>query len=136
MIQTLNRRLGLMRIDKNNPQSKLALVVAEILKTLQITPKEITKISQIEAHMGRKPNIPLSSLATNSSPNNLSRENAEHSCLDQKTSTQPPLPAEVKHDLHSWSEDKIAVKRRSVQPPGPNRWKQKCPQANNHKHHV
>ena len=101
MIQTVNRRLGLMRIDKNNPQSKLALVVAKILKTLQITPKGITKISQIEAHMGRKPNTLLSSLATNSSPNNLSRENAEHSCLDQKISTQPPLPAEVKHDLHS-----------------------------------
>ena len=33
MIQTVNRRLGLMRIDKNNPQSKLALVVAKIENT-------------------------------------------------------------------------------------------------------
>ena len=71
MIQTLKRRLAVMRIDKTNTPYKLASDVAETIKTLRITPHSVTKVSPFEAHMGRIPNTPLSNLATNSSPNNF-----------------------------------------------------------------
>ena len=60
MIQTLKRRLAVMRIDKTNTPYKLASDLAEIIKTLRITPNSVTKTSPFEAHMGRKPNTPLS----------------------------------------------------------------------------
>ena len=52
-----------MKIDQSNTPYKLALDVAEIINTLRITLHGVTKISPFEAHMGRKPNTPLSSLA-------------------------------------------------------------------------
>ena len=55
MIQTLKRRLAVMRIDETNTPYKLASYVAEMFKTLRITPHSVTKISQFEAQMGRKP---------------------------------------------------------------------------------
>ena len=67
MIQALKRRLGVMRIDPANTPYKLASDVAEIIKTLRITPHGVTKISPFEAHMRRKSNTPLSNLATTSS---------------------------------------------------------------------
>ena len=62
--------------------------------------------------MGRKPNTPLSNLATNSSPNNLNWENAKHACLDRKNLTKPPLPAQVMHDLQRWSKDEVSINKR------------------------
>ena len=67
-----------MRIDKTNTPYRLASDVAEIIKTLQITPHGVTKISPFEAHMRRKPNTPLSNIATSSTPNKLNWENAKH----------------------------------------------------------
>ena len=84
MIQTLKRRVGVMRIEPANTPYKLTWDVAEIIKTLRITPHGVTKMSPFEAHMGRKPNTPLSNLATTSSPTNLTWENAKHACLDRK----------------------------------------------------
>ena len=81
MIHTFKRRLAVMRIDQSNKPYKLASDVAEIIKTLGITPHGVTKISPFEAYMGRKPNTPLSNIATNSSPNNLNWKNAKHACL-------------------------------------------------------
>ena len=89
MIQTLKRRLAVMRIDKTN-----------------------TPHPTFEAHLGRKPNTPLSNIATNSTPNNLNWENAKHACLDRKNLTKPPLPAEIMHDLQRWSEDEVTVKEK------------------------
>ena len=86
MIQTLKRRLGVLGIDPANTPYKLASDVAEIIKTLRIAPQDVTKISPFEAYMGRKSNIPLSNMATASSPTNLYWENAKHACLDRKTS--------------------------------------------------
>ena len=61
--------------------------------------------------MGRKPNTPLSIVATTSSPNNPNLEN------DRKNLTTPPLPAEIMQDLQQWSEDEVSVNRRSrIQP--------------------
>ena len=109
MIQTLKRRLGVMRIDSANKPYKLASDVAEIIKTLRITPHGVTKISPFEAHSGRKPNTPLSNLATTSSPTNLNWENAKHACLNRKNLTKPPLPAEIMHDLQQRSEDEVSI---------------------------
>ena len=65
--------------------------------------------------MGRKPNTPLSNIATNSSPNNLNWENAKHACLDRKNLVKPPLPAEVMHDLERWSEDEVQIRKKETQ---------------------
>ena len=95
MIKTLKRKLAVMKIDKTNTPYKLASDVAEIIKTLMITPHSVTKVSPFEAHMGRKPNTPLSNVATSSSPNNLIWESAKHACLDRKNLTKPALPRSI-----------------------------------------
>ena len=105
-----------MKIDQSKTPYKLASDVAEILKsrrnkTLRITTHGVTKFSPFVAHMGRKPNTPLSNIATNSSPNNLNWEGAKHACLVRKNLTKPPLPAEVMHDLELWSEDEVQILR-------------------------
>ena len=65
MIQTLKCRQSIIKIGQTNTQYKLASVVAEIKKTLRFTPHVVTKISSLEPNMGRKPNTPLSNVATN-----------------------------------------------------------------------
>ena len=112
MIQTLKRRLGVTTIDKTITPYRLASDVAEIIKTLQITPHGVTKISLFEEHMDRKPNTSLSNVVTSSSPNNLSWENAKHACLDRKNLTKPPLPAEIMHGLQRWSEDEVSIREK------------------------
>ena len=65
--------------------------------------------------MDRKPNTPLSNLATTSSPNNFNWESAIHACLDRKKVTKPPLPDEIMHDLPHWSEDEVSTNERQQQ---------------------
>ena len=105
-----------MRIDENHTPFKLASDVAKNIKRKRITPHGITKITPFEAHMGRKANILLYKIATNSSPNNLNWENAKHACLDRKFLLHPPIPAGILHDLQKWSEDKVTIKRRNPEP--------------------
>ena len=112
LIQILKRRLAVMRIDKTNTPYKLASNVAETFKSLRITPHSVTKISPFEAHMGPKPNKPLSNVATSSSPNHLNCESAKHACLNRKNLTKPHLLAEVMHDLQRWSEDEVNINKR------------------------
>ena len=100
-----------MRIDPANTPYKLASNIAEIIKTLRITPHGVTKNSLFEAHMGRKPNT------TTSSPTNLNWENEKHACLDRQNLTKPPLPAEIMHDLQHWPVDEVLInKRQHLQP--------------------
>ena len=106
-----------MRIDKTNTPYRLASDIASFIKTLKITPHGVTKISPFEAHMGRKPNTPLSYVATSSSPNNLNWENAKHACLDRNNLKKSPFPAEIMHDLHRWSEDKVCIKEKGKTSP-------------------
>ena len=119
MIQTLKCRLGVMGMDPANTPYKLASDVAEIDKTLRITPHGVTKISPFETHISRKPNTSLSHLATTSSPTNLNWENAKHACLHWKNLTNPPLPAEIMHDLPNWSEDEVSINQRQPLQPQP-----------------
>ena len=79
---------------------------------MRITPHGVTRISPFEAHMGRKPNTPLSNLANTSSPTNLNWENAKHACLDRKNFTKPPLPPEIMHELQHWPEDEVSINKR------------------------
>ena len=67
--------------------------------------------------MDRKPITPLSNVATSSSPNNLSWENAKHACLERKNLTKPPLHAEIMHDLQRWSEDEVCIKEKGKTSP-------------------
>ena len=67
--------------------------------------------------MGRKPNTPLSNIATSSTQNDLHWENAKHACLDRKNLTKPALPAEIMHDLQRWSEDEVSVKEKGKTSP-------------------
>ena len=105
-----------MKNDSNKTPFKIASSVAEIRKTLRITPHGTTNITPFEVHMGRKANTPLSNITTKSSPSNLIWENAKHACLDRKNLTHPPIPAEIIHDLEKWSEDELCVKLRIAEP--------------------
>ena len=110
LIQTLKRRLGVMKVVSNFTPIKIASSVAEIIKTLRITPQGVTKITPFEAYMGRKANTSLSIKTTKSLPYNLNWENTKHACLDRKNLTHPPIPAEIMHDLQKWSEDESLPK--------------------------
>ena len=116
LIQTLKRQLGVIKIDLKNTPFKIASSVAENIKTLRITPRGVTKITPFEAHMSRKANTPLSNITTNSSASNPNWEEAKHACLDRNNQTQPPIPAEITHDLQKWSEDELCIKRRIPEP--------------------
>ena len=100
LVQTLKRRLGVMKIDPNNTPFKIGSCLAEIFKTLRITPHGVTKVTLVEAYIGRKANIPLSNITNSSKSLNL--KNAKHACLDRKNLTQPPIPAEIMHDLQRY----------------------------------
>ena len=84
LIRTLKLRLAIMKIDKSNRPYKLASDVAELIKTLRITPNTSTKVTPFESHYGRKANTPLSNLSTSPKLSNLSWENTKLSCLDEK----------------------------------------------------
>ena len=113
LIQTLKRRLEVMRIFANNTSFKLASDVAEIIKPLRIAPRGITRVTPFEEHMCRKANTPNSNKATISSSNNLNKENAKHACLDRKNLMHPPIPAKTMHKLQNWSEDEVKIKKRN-----------------------
>ena len=113
MIQTIKRRLPAMKIDQSITPYKLPSDVAEIIKTLRITPHGVTKVSSFEAHLGRKPKTPLSNITANSSPNNLNWESAKHACLDRKNITKPPLPA-TQTDNNTETDTTLVEKERWV----------------------
>ena len=64
LIRTLKLRLSVMKIDNRNVPYQRASDVAELNKFLRITPNATTKITPFEAQFGRKPNTPLSNIAT------------------------------------------------------------------------
>ena len=95
LIRTLNMRLSIMKIDKTNKPFKLASNVAELNKTLRITPNSTTKVTPVEAHFSRKPNRPLTNISTSPKLSNLSSENTKLSNLDEKVLTKPSLTPEA-----------------------------------------
>ena len=107
LIRTLKSRLAIMKIDKNNKPYKLASDVAELIKTLRITPNATTKINPFEAHFGRRPNTPLTNISTSPKLSNLSWENTKLSCLDEKVLTKPALSAEAMWDRENNSDDEL-----------------------------
>ena len=115
LIKTLKSRLSVMKIDNRNKPYKLASDVAELIKTLRITPNATTKITPFEAHFGRKPNTPLSNIATSPKSSNLSWENIKIACLDQKLLTKPALTAEAMWNRDANSEDELDINYRQKQ---------------------
>ena len=82
LIRTLKTRLYVMKIDSRNKPYKLASDVAGLIKTLRITPNATSKVKPFEAKFGRKPNTPLSKIATSPKSSNLSWENTKIACLE------------------------------------------------------
>ena len=115
LIGTLKSRLSVMKIDNRNKPYKLALDVAELIKTLRITPNATTKITPFEAHFDRKPNTPLSNIATSPKSSNLSWENIKLACLDQKLLTKPALTAEAMWNRDMNSKDVLDINYRQRQ---------------------
>ena len=119
LIRTLKTRLSIMKIDKNNTPYKLASDVAELIKTLRITPHATTKITPFEAHYGRKPNTPLSNICTTPKISNLSWENTKLSCLDEKMLTKSALTPEAIWNRENNSEDELSVVYKQTYLPEP-----------------
>ena len=93
--------------------------VAELIKTLRITPHATTKITPFEAHYGRKPNTPLSNICTTPKISNLSWENTNFLCLDEKILTKPALTPEAIWNRDINSEDELSVVYKSNYLPEP-----------------
>ena len=104
-----------MKIDIRNKPYKLVSDVAELIKTLRITPNATTKITPFDAHFGRKPNTPLSNMATAPKSSNLSWENIKLACLDQKLLTKPALTAEAMWNRDVNREDELDINYRQKQ---------------------
>ena len=109
LIRTLKTRLSIMKINKNNTPYKLASDVAELIKTLRITPHATTKNTPFEAHYGRKPNTPLTNICTTPKISNLSWENTKLLCLDEKILTKSALTPEAIWNRDINSEDELSV---------------------------
>ena len=75
------------------------------------------KITPFEAQFDRKPNTPLSIMATSPKTSNLSWENTKIVCLDQKVLTKPALAAEVMWNRDINSEDELVITNRQQNPP-------------------
>ena len=119
LIRTLKTGLSIMKIDKNNTPYKLASDVAELIKTLRITPHATTKITPFEAHYGRKPNTPLTNICTTPKISSLSWENTKLSCLDEKMLTKPALTPEAIWNRETNSEDELSVVYKQTYLPEP-----------------
>ena len=119
LMRTLKTRLSIMKIDKNNTPYKLASDVAELIKTLRITPHATTKITPFEAHYGRKPNTPLTNICTTPKISNLSWENTKLSCLDEKILTKSALTPEAIWNRDNNSEDELSVVYKKTYHPKP-----------------
>ena len=93
--------------------------MAELIKTLRITPHATTKITPFEAHYGRKPNTPLTNICTTPKISNLSWENTKLSCLDEKILTKSALTPEAIWNRDINSEDELSVVYKSNYLPEP-----------------
>ena len=93
--------------------------MAELIKTLRITPHATTKITPFEAHYGRKPNTPLTSICTTPKISNLSWENTKLSCLDEKILTKSALTPEAIWNRELNSEDELSVVYKQTYLPEP-----------------
>ena len=89
--------------------------MAEFIKTLRVKPNATTKITPFEAHFGRKPNTPLSNIATSPKSSNLSWENTKLACLHQTLLTKPALTAEAMWNRDVNSEDELDINYRQSQ---------------------
>ena len=92
--------------------------MAELIKTMRITPNATSKIAPFDAHFGRKANPPLSYLSTSPKLSYLSWENTKLSCLDEKFLSKPALTPETmwNRDANSAGELDLAYKDQTVKP--------------------
>ena len=94
-IQTIKNRLACIKGEKSSTNAfhvKHALKI--IIHQLRVCKQRTTKISPFEAHFGRKPNNPLSVIATKPKLTNLTYENIGNNYLDGDT----VMPEEILPD--------------------------------------
>ena len=95
LIQTIKNRLACIKEEKLATHAfhvKHALKI--IIHQLRICKQRTTKISPFEAHFGRKPNTPLSVIATKPNLMNLSYKGIINPYLDEET----VMPEEILPD--------------------------------------
>ena len=110
IIQTVKRRLALFDVDPNWSSVTLANRVASIIESIRVITNSTTKITQFEAHFGRKPNTEISNITTKPSIHNLKYKNITNKCLDKKILSQNTLTMEEIWRRHGNSEDELDIR--------------------------
>ena len=88
IIQTVKNRLACIKEEKlKNNTFHVRRALKLIINQLRIFKQKTIKISPFKAHSGRKPNTPLSVIATKPTLSNLSYENIVNHYLDEDTVT-------------------------------------------------
>ena len=85
LIQTAKRRLTFMKLANNNSTFTNKESIKSIVHQLRISKQKATKVTIFQAHLGRKPNTPLSNISTILKSSNLSCEYILNHYLDPDT---------------------------------------------------
>ena len=91
LIQTIKRRLSVLKNGTKWSQITLADKVAEIIQEKKLIPNTTTKIAPYTAHFGKKINPQLSSVTNKPSQNNLTYRNIKNFYLDKKRGLKQPM---------------------------------------------
>ena len=97
LIQTIKRRLSCLKLDNRNQSFTIKEAIKSIVYQLRICKQKRTNVAPFQAHVGRKPNRPLSSISTVPKSSNLSYEDILHHYLDADT-----VPVEDYLDENGW----------------------------------
>ena len=84
-IQTIERRLGCMKLDSRDNTFTIKEAKKSIVYQLRRCKQKTTNVTPFQAHFGRMPNTPLSNISTIPKSSNLSYENILHHYLDADT---------------------------------------------------
>ena len=96
LIQTLKRRLATKNIDPIWDNTTIAEKIKEIIESIRLIPKRVTKIPQFQAHFGRPKNTELSNILTTPNTKNLSYNNIKSFYIDKRLLQNPSLtPAAI-----------------------------------------
>ena len=115
LIQTIQRKLGVMAIDPLWSSEDITTIVSNIIQNIRLIPNRITKITPFEAHFGRKPNTALSNIVTKPTKHNLSDKNIKNFASDRKLLKQPVLSPAAIWDMEQDSEPELNIQYREAQ---------------------
>ena len=116
LIQTLKRRLATMNIDPIWDNTTIAEKITEIIESIRLIPKRITKIAPFQAHFGRPKNTELSNILTKPNTKNLSYNNIKSFYLDKRLLQNPSLTPAAIWDRDTNSEINLDIQYRQDEP--------------------